>query len=430
MKRHDTSATLMRWLCSLFNGRFPEMVRQRWFRTRPARKWNAFRHGHAPVDANRVVFSCTTRNITCNPKALARELVRRRPDLDLVWLLDDAAYSACRGKPDTGRAVKLWSGAAYRAFATAKVLVENADQFAAVGYPAKRQGQYILNTWHGSLGIKRLDTSHSAKTGKGRRSAAMMDAVLVNSDFEAAVFASSPLAGVRQVRTGHPRNDIFFLTDVERLAVRRRVFAALGIPEETKVALFAPTFRDEAFAGDTCAYDFAGWQAALEARFGGKWIVALRLHPLDARAVAEGLIKMPQGVANATNYEDIQELLVAVDAGITDYSSWIYDYLLGGKPGFLYAPDKAAYDRDHGFYYPLESTPFPVAESNESLVASIRAFDAEKFSRDATAFLKEKGCMEDGHASARAADLIEHWLAETGVGETALDTRVMENRVT
>ncbi len=412
MKRHDRSATIKRWLCSLLNGRFMEMVRQRWFRTRFARKWNAFRLGPTPVDGNRVVFSCTTRNCTCNPKALARELARRRPCLDIVWLLDDAAFAACGGNPDTGRAVLLWSGAAYRAFATAKVLVENADQFAAIGYPTKRQGQHILNTWHGSLGIKRLDTSHSAKTGKGRRSAAMMDAVLSNSDFEDAAFAESPLATVPKIRTGHPRNDIFFLSEMDRLAIRKRVFAALGISEETKVALFAPTFRDEAFAGDTCAYDFAGWQTALEARFGGKWIVALRLHPLDARAVAEGLIRMPRGVANATNYEDIQELLVAIDAGITDYSSWIYDFLLRGRPGFIYAPDKADYDKGHGFYYPLESTPFPVAETNAALTEAIRTFDAEKFSRDAAAFLKDKGCMEDGHASERAAAIIERWLDE------------------
>ena len=52
---------------------------------------------------------------------------------------------------------------------------------------------------------------------------------------------------------------------------------------------------------------------------------------------------------DATGYAAMQELLVAADAGITDYSSWIYDYLLGGRPGFLFAPDKAAYDAAHAF---------------------------------------------------------------------------------
>ena len=61
---------------------------------------------------------------------------------------------------------------------------------------------------------------------------------------------------------------------------------------------------------------------------------------------------------------------------------------------------------------PLESTPFPVAETNEELCARIRAFDAETFARDKAAFLSEKGCMEDGRASERAVDVIGKWLAE------------------
>lgn len=413
MTRHDTAAKIKRWLCAPFNGRLPEMLRQKWFRSRPVcafHRWRVARFH--PVDSKKVVFSCTTRNCTCNPKYLARELARRRPDLDLVWLLDDASYRALHGRPDTGRAVRLWSWAAYREFASAKVMVENAYQFAARGYPAKRPGQRILNTWHGSLGIKRLDTSFNAKTGRGRKNAEIIDAILSNSDFEDDVFAGSPLACVPRVRTGHPRNDIFFLAPSEQAELRSRVRGALGVAEGVRLALFAPTFRDEAFADGTCAYDFAAWQAALEARFGGSWIVALRLHPLDARAVAEGLVKMPVGVLNVTGYEDIQELLVAVDAGITDYSSWIYDYLLGGKPGFLFAPDKAEYDRGHGFYYPLETTPFPVAETNAALCEAIRAFDADRFATDRERFLAEKGCIEDGRSSARAADLVERWLKE------------------
>ena len=174
----------------------------------------------------------------------------------------------------------------------------------------------------------------------------------------------------------------------------------------------APTFRDDALSEGSNFYDFAGWKKALEDRFGGSWTLVLRLHPLDARALAEGLITFPEGVANATDYPDRQELLIAADAGITDYSSWIYDYLLGGCPGFIFAPDKKAYDTAHGFYYPLESTPFPVAETNEALAARIRAFDAGKFARDKESFLAEKGCMEDGHASERAVDVIVKWLAE------------------
>ena len=172
------------------------------------------------------------------------------------------------------------------------------------------------------------------------------------------------------------------------------------------MALFAPTFRENAFAEGGEGYDFKAWAAALSDRFGGSWSVAVRLHPHDAKALAEGLIKLPEDVLDVSAFEDIQELLVAADAGITDYSSWIFDFLLGGRPGFIYAPDKAKYDESRGFYYPLEETPFPVSTDQAGLCAAIRAFDAEAFARDRKRFLAARGCMEDGRAAERTVDLI------------------------
>ena len=413
MNRYGVTAFWHRLFNAFGNGLLREKLRRRIWRFGPVISWRRWRVKQScPIARNKVLFATSSCTCTCNPKAIARELARRRPDVDIVWLLDDASCRACGGRPDTGRAVRRWTWEAYRELATAHVLVENSHLFVSRGNPAKRPGQFYMNTWHGSLGIKRLDAGRSATTGIGRQNAAQVDALLSNSDFDDAVFAESPLASAPRVRTGHPRNDVFFLGAEEQSRIRERVFAALGLPESTHLALVAPTFRDDALSEGSNFYDFAGWKKALEDRFGGSWTLVLRLHPLDARALAEGLISFPAGVVNATDYPDMQELLIAADAGITDYSSWIYDYLLGGRPGFIFAPDKKAYDTAHGFYYPLESTPFPVAETNEALAACIRAFDAGKFARDKESFLAEKGCMEDGHASERAVDVIEKWLAE------------------
>lgn len=415
MNRYGRAAFWRRLLNAFGNGLLAEKIRRRTWRSglwSLLRRWRV-RHFH-PVAPRKVLFATTSCACTCNPKAIARELARRHSDVDIVWILDTTAWRACGGRSDTGRAVLRWTWSAYRELATAKALVENSHLFVTRGNPAKRAGQFYMNTWHGSLGIKRLDAGRSASDGTGRANAAAVDALLSNSDFDDAVFAESPLAAAPRVRTGHPRNDVFFLPKEAKREIRRAVFAALGLPDDVRLALFAPTFRDDALADGACAYDFAGWKAALEARFGGSWTIALRLHPQDARALAEGLISFPSGVVNATDYADMQELLIAANAGITDYSSWIYDYLLGGSPGFIFAPDKSAYDQNHGFYFPLESTPFPVAETNEALCAAIRAFDADAFARAAAAFLAEKGCMEDGRASARAVDIIEGWLGKEG----------------
>ena len=412
MNRYGMMAFFKRFVNSFGNGTLAEKLRRRVWRLRLVAAIRRRRAARLPVDPHKVLFVTSSWTCTCNPKYIAKELSRRRADVDIVWLLSDAAYRACGGRPDTGRAVRRWTGAAYRELATAKVVVENSHFFVSRGNPAKRPGQFVMNTWHGSLGIKRLDAGKSATDGTGVANAAVVDALLSNSDFDDTVFAACPLAAAPRFRTGHPRNDVFFLPEDNRQEMRRRVFASLGLPEDANLALFAPTFRDAALAEGSGAYAFRAWKDALERRFGGAWTIAMRLHPLDAKALAEGLISFPAGVLDATGYDDMQELLIAADAGITDYSSWIYDYLLGGKPGFLFAPDKAAYDGMHGFYYPLESTPFPVAETNEALCRAIEAFDAEKFAADSAAFLAGKGCMEDGRASARAVDIIEGWMNE------------------
>ena len=64
----------------------------------------------------------------------------------------------------------------------------------------------------------------------------------------------------------------------------------------------------------------------------------------------------------------------------------------------------------HGFYYPLESTPFPVAETNDDLCRKIREFDATRFASESRAFLDGKGCMEDGRAAERAVDVVVEWM--------------------
>ena len=103
----------------------------------------------------------------------------------------------------------------------------------------------------------------------------------------------------------------------------------------------------------------------------------------------------------------MQELLVAADALITDYSSCIYDFLLTRRPGFIYAPDRKKYEAGRGLCYPLSETPFPVAETNEQLIQAIRSFDEVAYRTRVEEFLRGKGSIDDGRASARVADLIE-----------------------
>lgn len=134
--------------------------------------------------------------------------------------------------------------------------------------------------------------------------------------------------------------------------------------------------------------------------------MVVRLHPF-MRELKD--LFFPQGVPviNATDLPDIQELLVASDAVVTDYSSCIYDFLLTGRPGFIYAPDKHFYASGRGLCYPLEETPFPLAADNSELEKNIEFFDEAAYKTRVKTFLQGKGSIDDGHASERVVNLIK-----------------------
>ena len=119
------------------------------------------------------------------------------------------------------------------------------------------------------------------------------------------------------------------------------------------------------------------------------------------------VIEEDERILSATVYPDIQELIVAADVGITDYSSWICDFMLTGRPGFLYTPDLADYDQERGFYYPLSETPFPIAETNDELEEKILSFDEAAYAVKNEQFLEARGCKENGTAAKQIVEIIK-----------------------
>ena len=102
----------------------------------------------------------------------------------------------------------------FEAAAASKVLFTNSllgDKF----YPFPvRKDQVVVETWHGSLGIKRFDPAHyntnvtwpiaAARTGK------LTTQIISNSSFEDGVFRETFWKETPILKYGHARNDIFF----------------------------------------------------------------------------------------------------------------------------------------------------------------------------------------------------------------------------
>ena len=353
---------------------------------------------------NKVVFITYQNQYTCNPKYITEKLIASGMDLDIVWVVDKKTKSTPKNYeiPDGVRMVLRDSSANYYELMSAKVWVDNAMNCVWKRTP-KKKGQYYIETWHGSMGIKRLDTYGSKYwryvANKCNRE---FDYMLANSDYEVNIFRTSFWPDVNIVKTGHPRNDMFF--DKKQIdSFRSKVINYYGLEENVRFVLYAPTFRDNK---DTSCFDidYEKLYMALQEKYPGNWKILLRLH-YHNRGVKKK-VDYPEYILNATGYYDMQELMAASDIGITDYSSWIYDYVLMRRPGFIYASDIDLYNTTRGFYYPLEKTPFPIARNTEELCRSIIGFDEKAYQNSVDEFLTRHGCAEDGCASMRVAEKI------------------------
>lgn len=358
------------------------------------------------TERRKVLFIAFQGDYTCNPKYITEELLRRHTDIDIVWAGSKRSVQTPDAFPDGVRRVDLYSYAMMRELATAKVIVCNSVEFEKLRLPI-RKDQIVIQTWHGSLGIKRFDRAHNdnwAWVKAADYCGKMTRYCISNSTFENEVYRGSFWPETEILSYGHPRNDLLMHTDAtDAKAVVMGLRKRFGIDEDTKVVLYAPTFRD---SHNFSCYDIHPEPlfAALTERFGGKWVMVIRYHP-SIREHSVGIMNTPH-IVDASMYPDIQELMLLADVAITDYSSWIYDFMLTGRPGFIYATDKEKYNTERGFYFPLESTPFPIAVNNAELGNQIRHFDTALYEQRREEFLRDKGCIEDGHASERAVDKI------------------------
>lgn len=205
---------------------------------------------------------------------------------------------------------------------------------------------------------------------------------------------------------GHPRNDILFTADTEET---KKLVASIRkkyhLKDDMHVLLYAPTYRDVQNAG-LYDLDYDAVVEALEERFGGKWVIMVRYHFLDRKLA--NLDMTNPNIRNATDYPDIQDLMLIADVGVTDYSSWIYDYFFTKKKAMLYVPDIEEYEaKDREFLFPIETTPFPIAKTNEELCENIKKFDEEKYQQDYQKFYDKMECYEDGHAAERVVEKLK-----------------------
>lgn len=360
------------------------------------------------IKNNRIFVMSYDKDFSCNPRYIVEELIRQNKDVEIYSVYDNEYTFAetRRHYPPEVKLVEFRTKAMYDAMATSKIWIDNALNMVWYGMP-KSKGQYYLNTWHGSLGIKRLGgnrkwMNRAAKANK------LTDYCITNSTFEENVFRETFWKDVPFLKFGHARNDIFF--NEERMKEKRRKverYFDIDGGNEKLIVLYAPTFREN--SSKFVPLNFESLKKALEKKYNKEVIIIVRAHNKDRAAWG---FEENEWLKDGSFYGDMQELLPGIDIGISDYSSWVFDFMLTNRPIFLYTPDLELYDQERGFYYSIDTTPFPVAKSQEELEKAITKFEEASYRTGVKAFLDDKGCYEDGKACEKIVEELDKLMSE------------------
>lgn len=173
--------------------------------------------------------------------------------------------------------------------------------------------------------------------------------------------------------------------------------------QNKKLILYAPTYRGsvrEARSPDRLDLP------ALKEELGDGFIIMIRQHPFVKKKA-----EIPKDASDfAVDVSDlkIEDLIMASDMLITDYSSIVFEYSLFEKPMIFFAYDLEDYEKQRGFYYPVrELMPGPVCTDLHDVSREIRRMESG-FDRMKVRAFKYRfmgGC--DGHATSRVLALMD-----------------------
>lgn len=353
-----------------------------------------------PVKKNKVtVISYFGKGYGDSPKYIVEKLKKQDKSLDIVWLTKKPEKE---DKIDGIRYVKYNFLNCMYQLATSKVWIDNCRK---EYFPIKKKSQIYVQTWHGSIAFKNVEKGSESKLSPiyikfAKNDSKMADLFVSSGKFTTNLYRRDFWYNGDILECGTPRNDIIVNQDD---SITQKIKKYFNIKEEENILLYAPTFRK---SGTLDAYDidYEMLRKVLKTKFGKDFKILVRLHPNISQKA--NCITYDENVLNATMYPDMQELLVASDMLITDYSSSIFDFALSNKKALIYASDIEEYKKDRDFLIGYDEAPFSTATNNYELEDIINKFNYEKYLKDVQDFYNKLGVVEDGHASEKVAKYI------------------------
>lgn len=345
------------------------------------------------------------RQVSCNPLALDREIAARHPRIRRFW----SVTSELQHVPDGAIPVLVGGREWCAARRYAGLIVVN--DWLRYGFK-RSKGQLVLQTWHGTM-LKHLALGRPNVDLRTRlaikRESRRWSLLLSQNPHATEQFRESYAYSGEILETGYPRDDRLaraVLGDCRNEIAVASARSALGIPADASVLVYAPTWRDR---GITVVDELD--VAALAAELGDDWTVVARGH---TRTPAFGGYA---GVIDASTHADINDVILAADVVVTDYSSLMFDAAVARVPMLFFVPDLEEYrDRERGFTFDFErAAPGPLLSQRSQVVAhanELRAYGADagwirEYQAAANAWRERFAPHDDGNAAARVVDRLE-----------------------
>ena len=278
-----------------------------------------------------------------SPRAIYEDMRKdpRFKDYKLVWAFHQPE------KYDAPHKIKTDGLNYFKTALAARVWVTNSSVERGLSFTGKHT--FYFNTWHGTP-MKKMGTDIGAdNTSFGNKGRNHFDVMMSQGHFETDVFSRSfGIPKDKFLEAGLPRNDILAnYTEEERKVIRSR----LGIKQNQTVILYCPTFREydkDESLGVVMAppMDVKKWEREL----GKDYVLLMRAHYEVSKVMN---IEENSFVKNMTDYPDLNDLYIAADILISDYSSVFFDYSITGKTMLHFCYDYEKYSSKRGMYFDI-----------------------------------------------------------------------------
>ncbi len=356
---------------------------------RTKRKMRYSRYSKLPVEKDLIIFeSFMGRKYADSPKAIYEYMIDSEDykDYKFVWAFRDSVIDNFKEMEQTGRTtlVRWGSDEYYKVYARAGYWVVNTRIPSSI---ERRREQEYIQCWHGTP-FKKLGCdiiSEATESEVTRRK-------VIYDDVKRYSYLISPSAYFTEVMTsalnlnildrkpaiieeGYPRNDGMVNGEDSDIA---RVKSALNIPEDKKVILYAPTYREDS-KGSNNEYLFEEGLdlPKLRESLGDGFVVLHRSHYYIKGKDNEDREDGMEGfVIDVSDYPEINDLYIASDILITDYSSVFFDFSILKRPIVFYMPDLNHYkDSLRGLYMELDELPGPVSTTQEEVLERLKTLE-------------------------------------------------------